>query len=119
MKILVVEDSMLCRKLVAKYLGEQLPEAHIITATNGAEGYRFFQKCTPDLMVIDLLMPQMDGIQLLKTVKQEKPDTKVVVLSADVQKITQEEVLQLGANIFLPKPFTQNQAKEIADLFQA
>ncbi len=116
MKILVVEDSMLYRKVIVKYMKELLPHAQFITAVNGREGYELFQKEKPDTILLDLLMPDMNGIQLLELVKQENPATKVVVISSDVQKATREEVKKLGALKFFPKPFSREQAAEIAAL---
>jgi len=117
LKILVVDDSMLCRKMVIKHLQEVLPQAKFFTAANGKEGYRLFQEKAPDFMIIDLLMPEMTGLELLQQVKQDSAETKVIILSADVQKITQQEAIKLGALKFLTKPFTQSQAEEIAALF--
>ncbi len=118
MKILVVEDSLLYRKTIVKYLREHLPEAEFITAGDGEEGYALFQQESPDFVVLDLLMPKMNGIQLLTQVKKDKPETRAAVISADIQKLTRDEVERLGVVKFYNKPFSREQAAELASLIQ-
>ncbi len=116
MKILVVEDSMLYRKTIVKYLKEHLPQAQFVTAADGAEGYKLFRQESPDFMVGDLLMPVMNGMELLSKIKEDGLKVRSVVLSADIQKITRQEVEKLDVLTFYTKPFTREQAGELAAL---
>lgn len=116
MKILIVEDSMLYRKTIVKYLKEHLPQAEFITAPDGAEGYKLFRQEAPDFMVVDLLMPVMNGMELLRKIKEEGLEVRSVVLSADIQKITRQEVEKLDVLAFYTKPFTREHAGELAAL---
>lgn len=116
MKILVVDDSMLCRKIVVNYMTEALPSARYITAANGEEGLKLYESEAPDFLILDLLMPGMNGLEMLEKIKAQNPAVKAAVLTADVQKSTRSEVETLGVSIFISKPFTREHAAEIAAL---
>ncbi len=116
MKILIVDDSMLCRKMVKAYMKEALPSAQYITAANGIEGLQLYESEAPDFLILDLLMPGMNGLEMLSNIKAQNPAVKAMVLTADVQKSTREEVEQIGVLKIFSKPFTREHAAEIADL---
>lgn len=114
MKILIVEDSMLYQKAIVKYLGEHLPEAEFFIATDGLEGYKLYQQETPDFVLLDLLLPTISGQELLKLIKEINPQVNAIVISADVQRIIQEELNNLGILKFINKPFTPDKAEQLA-----
>lgn len=116
MKILIVDDSMLCRKMVKSYMKEELPSADYITAANGVEGLKLYESESPDFLILDLLMPEMTGLEMLTYIKAKNPAVKATVLTADVQKSTREEVEKIGVLKILSKPFTREHAAEIAAL---
>jgi CheY-like chemotaxis protein len=117
MKILIVDDSKLMQKTIAKILGNKFLNAEISLASNGEEGFALFKEIQPDVVTIDLLMPVMNGIELLKLLSKEQHNSKLFVLSADVQKVVQEEVKALGAT-FIAKPFTEEKAVELVTMIQ-
>lgn len=120
MKILVIEDSPLYQKIHVKLLKKYFPDAEYYTAGNGWEGYQAYEKEKPDYILLDLLMPIMNGIEFLRLFRDKNPDTstRVIVLSADVQRMVKEEVLELGVLDFVPKPFTDDKAQELAVLIR-
>lgn len=118
MKILVIEDSLLYKKVIVKHLKEYFPDADFIVCSDGLEGYAACVKEKPDFITLDLLMPNMDGTEFLKRLKEEKIQTKVFVISADVQQKVRDEVFELGAMLFINKPFSSEKAKEIADVIE-
>lgn len=118
MKILVIEDSMLYKKVIVKYLKEYLPEADYFVCSDGLEGYETCLKVKPDFITLDLLMPNMDGIEFLKRIKEEEIQTNVFVVSADVQQMVRDEVFELGAIRFFNKPFSSEKAQEIVEIMQ-
>ena len=99
--ILVVEDDRTIRSLMVfglKNLGYDLTPAQ-----NGQEAMEILKTGTPSLILLDLYMPQMDGLRLLSWLRQEKcSDVPVIVVSAAEQE--QDEIFRLGANAYLPKP---------------
>lgn len=117
MKLLVVDDSKLYQKATAKYFKELLPDAELYFALDGEQGYEMYKTIKPDVMTIDLLMPKMNGIELLKAIQKEEHQVKLFVLSADVQKLVKEEVQTLGAT-FINKPLTADKAAEIANIIK-
>ena len=118
MKILVVEDSMLYRKIIVKNLKEFLPEAEYFVCADGFEGYDICLKEQPDFITLDLLMPNMDGIEFIKLTRKDGITAKIFVVSADVQQKVKEEVLELGALSFVNKPFSAEKAKALAEIMR-
>jgi CheY-like chemotaxis protein len=116
MKILVIEDSMLYKKIIVKYLKEYLPEAEYHVCADGFEGYEICLKEKPDFITLDLLMPKMDGIEFMKLIRKDGIQSKVFVISADVQQKVRDEVFDLGALKFVNKPFSSEKAKELAEI---
>ena len=101
-RILVVDDSWLIRQTVTNFLKRAGHE--VILAENGRLG---LEKCLaekPDCMILDLLMPDMGGIEVLCKLKELSNTTPVMVLSADIQHTTQDKCKEAGAREFLLKP---------------
>src|SRR6185312_6413037 len=89
------------------------------TAANGLEALELFKKTDPDVITMDLTMPQMDGIQCIEQIVALKPAVRILVVSALADKATAVEAMEKGANGFLNKPFTDRQLNEaIAELIR-
>jgi two-component system chemotaxis response regulator CheY len=116
-KLLVVDDSKLYQKATARFFRELIPELDLYFALDGEEGYKMYKEVNPNVMTIDLLMPKMNGIELLKKIQEEDHNCQLFVLSADVQKLVREEVESLGATFF-NKPLTAEKAAEIAEMIK-
>lgn len=101
-KILVVEDDLLFRRSLACYFGEK--GYTILEAEDGRQGLQIFHKEQPDLVLTDLRMPEMDGLDLLAQVVEESPDTPVIVLSGMGTMTDAIDILQIGAWDYLTKP---------------
>lgn len=103
-RILIIDDSKFQRKCLSRMLGAM---GHEVTeAENGAIGLQVHEAVKPDIIISDLLMPVLDGIGLLRGLKEKGATTPVVVVTADIQECTREECLQLGAKALLNKPVT-------------
>jgi len=81
-----------------------------VTATSGAEALALVDRDRPDLILTDLRMPGMDGLALLRAVRQVSPRTPVVILTAYAAEAT---AIAAGASAFLAKPFTGAQLLEV------
>lgn len=112
-KILIIDDSMLSRRMLRKILEEASYE--VIEASDGYSAIELFSLEKPDLVMLDLTMPGINGFDVLKQLKAIKPSAKVIVASADVQTMTRDLVFSLGADGFINKPFV---AEEIIDLIK-
>ncbi len=100
-KILIVDDSATAREIVVRVLG---PGYDIVKAGDGVEALAKIAETSPDLVLLDLLMPVMDGFGVLENLAAAGSSIYVVVLSADIQKSTRQRVLALGAVDLINKP---------------
>lgn len=108
MKVLIVDDSIFIRKFVEKYIKESFPEANLFFAESGEQGYDVYKLEKPDVIITDLLMPGMGGKAFLELVRQSDNEVKMIVLSADIQKIVRDEIEQMNVMEFFNKPLNPN-----------
>ena len=105
MKILTVDDKKSLSELVAQFLGQSYS---VTTVENGLEALTWLQEGNiPDLIITDLEMPQMDGFELIKRLKQTGlfADIPIIVLSCRDSSKDRIECLRLGADDYMVKPF--------------
>ena len=117
-KLMIVDDSNIMRRRIER--SNQFEELELVgTAGNGVEAIEMFKKMDPDVVTMDLTMPQMDGIECMSKLVALKPAIRILVISALADKATAVEAMEKGANGFLNKPFTDRQLNEaIADLMR-
>ena len=103
-KVLLVDDAaflrMMCRDVLGKAGFEIVGEAE-----NGEEGVEKFKELSPDLVILNIVMPRMDGIEALGKIISHDPNARVIMLSAVSQRAVIAEALSLGARRFVAKPF--------------
>ncbi len=118
LKLMIVDDSNIMRRRIER--SQQCDEIELVgTAGNGLEALELFRKADPDVVTMDLTMPQMDGIECISRLVELKPAVRILVISALADKATAVEAMEKGANGFLNKPFTDRQLNEaIADLIR-
>jgi two-component system, chemotaxis family, chemotaxis protein CheY len=114
MKILLIDDSTLSRNMFKNSVGDRHAYVEAMDGMSGLEKY-FLEK--PDLVVLDLIMPGMSGIDVLTKLKEMDPAVKVVIGSADVQEESRRMVMELGAVGFITKPFTPENIHNALDRF--
>jgi DNA-binding NtrC family response regulator len=107
MKILVVDDETHVREMLKKGLS-QLGEFTVEAAQNGVEAVEKIEKDVFDLVLTDLKMPEMDGIELLKTIKGTRPEIMVILMTAYGSIETAIEAIKNGANDYVTKPIDFN-----------
>jgi len=117
-KLMIVDDSNIMRRRIER--SQQFEELELVgTASNGVEAIEMFRKMDPDVITMDLTMPQMDGIECIENIVKLKPAVRILVISALADKATAVEAMEKGANGFLNKPFTDRQLNEaIAELIR-
>lgn len=101
--LLICDDSLMARKQVAKSLPEDW-DVDITFATNGLEGIEAIRAGKGEMVFLDLTMPEMDGYQVLETVKKEGLNAMIIVISGDIQPEAHNRVTSLGAMDFIRKP---------------
>ena len=107
--VLVVDDDESLRRVVEYNLGEE--GYRVLTASDGAAGLRAFQDASIDLVVSDVRMPDMDGLELLTRIKTIQPEVPVIMLTAHGTINSAVEAMKLGAFDYLTKPFNRDQLK--------
>jgi len=114
-KILVVEDDVSLLELERSILEEFYA---VQTAENGAEALKEVQKSIPDLIVLDLMMPVMDGYQLCAELKKDKELAKIpiVMVTAKNKREDMEEGYLSGAQAYIFKPFTSQDLLKVVEL---
>ncbi|NMI03572.1 response regulator [Paenibacillus sp. SZ31] len=118
MKVLIVEDSIFVQKLLRKLIVDHIPECEIQIASNGEQGYNLFQEFRPDFITTDLLMPGLNGQEMLRMIRETDSKVKIIILSADIQKTTRDEVENLGISGFLNKPLTAEKATTLIQMIR-
>ena len=109
-KILVVDDAMFMRNKTSKLLQENGYE--VVEASNGEEAVARYMRENPDLVLMDITMPVLDGIESLKQLRAYDPEAKVVMVTALGQKSIVLEAKKAGARDFIVKPFQPDQLLE-------
>ena len=101
--VLIVEDDPDAVKLVGLYLRR---DGHkVVSARDGLEGLRLAREARPDLVVLDLMLPKLDGIEVCRALRQES-DVPVVMVTARVEEEDRLAGLELGADDYVTKPFS-------------
>ncbi|HEX5803694.1 MAG TPA: response regulator [Azospira sp.] len=112
-KILIVDDNDLMRTLLRGILRGEDYEI-VGEARNGLQAVEAVQRYEPDIVCLDVMMPEMDGLEALQVIKEAKPETVVVMITGSPSKENVQESIQGGAAGFIIKPF--NAAKVLDTL---
>jgi two-component system chemotaxis response regulator CheY len=110
-RVLVVDDAAFMRKMVGDALAKGGHEV-VGEAGNGIEALSQFQALKPDLMTLDITMPEKDGLAALADIMAADPSAKVVMCSALGQESKVLEAIKLGAKDFVVKPFQADRVIE-------
>lgn len=106
LSILFVEDSIEVRESVEKVLKVMFKKVYI--ATNGIEGFDIYQKHSPDIILSDIDMPEMSGIEFIKEIRKSNSKTQIIIMSAYDSKEYLFEAMRLKLEDYLLKPFAYN-----------
>jgi DNA-binding response OmpR family regulator len=104
--VLLIDDEV----AYAKVIGEALKKHgfEVVIACNAGEALEIFQQTKPSLILLDVMMPEIDGLTLLKWLREhsEQEDLPIHVVSAKAQEADKQAALKAGANGFIAKPFS-------------
>ena len=103
-KILIVDDAMFMREVIRGIL-TQGGYSELLEAEDGAAAVELYRRELPALVILDITMPKMDGIETLRQIKEMDPQAKVVMCSAIGQEKQIMNALALGASEYIVKPF--------------
>ena len=110
-EILIVDDASFMRMMIKDILTKNGFDV-VGEAENGVKAVEKFKELNPTLVIMDITMPEMDGIQAVKEIKKIDSDAKVVMCSAMGQQAMVIEAIQAGAKDFIVKPFQADRVVE-------
>lgn len=110
-RILVIDDNAGVVNLLAASLGE---EGHtVVSALTSDEGLELVTRFQPDLVLLDVVLPGMSGIEVLKRIRTINPSTRVIMLTGNVDPSDVRKALELGALAYVDKPFDFSHLKRL------
>ncbi|MEW6534577.1 MAG: response regulator [Candidatus Auribacterota bacterium] len=109
-KVLIIEDEQVIIDLLTMFL-EEAGDFSVTTALNGKVGFEAYEQIRPDLILLDLQMPVMDGLTFLREFRKIDSATPIIIVSSCWQ-VSREEVFQLGATAWVNKPFRLTELME-------
>lgn len=118
-KILIADDSLFMRKVLTDILSSKPDEYELLEAHSGKSALEQFKKEKPDLILLDIIMPEGEeaGIKVLRTVMKTNPKTKVIMITAVGQGLVIEECKKLGAKDYIIKPFDEKKVVETVEKY--
>lgn len=115
-KTIIVDDTEIIVKTLELYLKEIADIEIVGTASNGAEGYELYKEKKPELILTDMQMPIMTGIELIeKITKEDKENVKAVLITGESNPAIFTKAQQIGFNKIIKKPFSQEQIIEMVE----
>jgi len=105
MKIMLVDDSRTIRNIEKNVL-TQLGHTDILEAGDGVEALNLMATQTPDLFLVDWNMPNMDGLTLVKNIRQKNQQVPIIMVTTEAEKSRVVEAIKAGVNNYVVKPFT-------------
>ncbi len=110
---MVVEDEKVANELLSSTFKNFFSD--VTSAFDGKEALRLYEENIPDIVFVDIIMPEMDGIELSRRIKEINPNQIIIVISAsnDIQKIS--ESIEIGVNSFIQKPIDTKKIIELLD----
>lgn len=109
-KLMIVDDSSIIRKLIQNYLNEYHIEI-VGEAGDGKSAVELFRELRPDMVTMDIVMPEMDGLSVIDEIRKIDPNVKIMVVTALSDKSTGIEAMKRGAKSYVVKPFTPDKLK--------
>jgi two-component system chemotaxis response regulator CheY len=107
-KLLIVDDSSIVRRTILRQIEADGIE-EVLQAPNGQAALDLFYEHLPELVTMDITMPEMDGLACVSAIIEQKPDTRILVISALADEATAIEAVERGANGYVCKPFTEKE----------
>ncbi|MBU3180673.1 response regulator [Clostridium psychrophilum] len=110
-KVLIVDDAAFMRMMIKDILEKNGYEV-VGEASNGAKGVELYKVERPDIVTMDITMPEMDGIEAVKAIKAFDPAAKIIMCSAMGQQTMVMDAIRAGAKDFIVKPFQSDRVLE-------
>ncbi|MFJ7972376.1 response regulator [Psychrobacillus sp. NPDC096389] len=116
--VILIEDDPMIRQVNQQFI-EKVKGFQIIgTAGNGIEGMKLIKKLKPNLVIMDIFMPEQNGIQTLQQLRESKLNVDVITITAATEMKTIRQILQLGVYDYIMKPFTFERIKQTLENYR-
>lgn len=112
-KILLVEDSGIFRNITS----EMLTGYDLVVAKDAAEGIKKFEECQPDIILLDIGLPDESGLSVMEKIRVKSKSVYIVIITASRLTDDIEKALKLGANGYIVKPFSKEKIMEVIDKY--
>lgn len=112
LKFVVVDDAVFMRTLIKRMIEENPKYVVVAEASNGFEAIDQAKKNKPDIITLDITMPEMDGIMAIKEILAVSPASKVIMVSAMGQQSMVIDAIKMGAKDFIVKPFDKTRVQQ-------
>ncbi len=104
MSLLIVEDDMAALEILSTMVARKFPGISVYAAENGKTGVEVFKTHLPEVVITDINMPVMDGIEMAGQIKSIKADTRFIVLTAYTNRVYLEKFIEIGFSAYILKP---------------
>ncbi len=119
MRVLIADDIQETRRSTRLMLA-MIPDVEVVAiASNGLQAVNMAREHHPDIVVLDINMPEMDGLSAFKQIAQIHPDTGCIIISAEKESTTLREAMSLGIRDYLFKPFTVDELEQAVEQVSA
>lgn len=108
--VLIVDDAAFSRRMLRKYV--EAEGYNVLEATNGQEALEMVHQHPPACILTDLLMPDINGFQLLQMLREEGWTIPIAIITADIQDISRQRGAELGAAKFINKPVKEDEVRQ-------
>lgn len=108
--VLIVDDAAFSRRMLRKYL--EAEGCNVLEAINGQQALEMVQQHHPDCILTDLLMPDVNGFQLLQTLRDQGWTMPIAIITADIQDASRQRGMELGAAKFINKPAKEAEVRQ-------
>jgi two-component system chemotaxis response regulator CheY len=115
MKFVIVDDAVFMRTLIKRMIEEN---SNYVVVGEGANGYEAIEQTKqhqPDIVTLDITMPEMDGIMAINGILEASPKTKIIMVSAMGQQSMVIDAIKMGAKDFIVKPFDKSRVQQAID----
>lgn len=111
-KFVVVDDAVFMRTLIKRMIEENSNYIVVGEGSNGYEAIEQAKKYQPDIITLDITMPEMDGIMAISGINEVSPNTKILMVSAMGQQSMVIDAIKMGAKDFVVKPFDKSRVQQ-------
>ena len=116
--VIVVDDDRDNREVLTEYL--ELKDVKVLArASNGKEAFEFFEKNKPEIVLLDVIMPDYDGFYALERIKEHDPNAKVIFITAASRERTQEKLFETKIDGVIFKPFEMEKLMEVINIVKS